>query len=61
MIAMKVWVVYKCKRYEEVDAPYPCVLAVLTNMEKAKSFARTHGAWMTEVEIDKIDDAECKQ
>lgn len=58
---MKVWVIYKCKRYEDIDVPYPCVLAVLTDMEKAKSFARTQGAWMTEVEIDKIDAEECKQ
>ena len=58
---MKVWVIYKCKRYEDIDVPSPCVLAVLTDMEKAKSFARTHGAWMTEVEIDKIDAEECKQ
>lgn len=58
---MKVWVVYKCKRYEDIDVPYPCVLAVLTDMGKAKSFSRTHGAWMTEVEIDKIDSEECKQ
>ena len=58
---LKVWVVYKCKKYEDSDVPYPCVLAVLTDMEKAKSFARTHGAWMTEVEVDKIDDKECKQ
>jgi len=57
---MKVWVIYMCKRYQDTNIPYPCVLAVLTDKEKAKSFARTNGAWMTEVEIDKIDDIECK-
>jgi len=61
VIFLKVWVVYKCKRYEDIDAPYPCVLAVLTDMVKAKSFARTNGAWMTEFEVDKIYDVECKQ
>jgi len=60
MIAMKVWVIYKCKRYEDTDVPYPCVLAVLTDMAKAKSFARTQGAWMTEFEVDKIE-SECRQ
>ncbi|HML04103.1 MAG TPA: hypothetical protein VK487_12125 [Candidatus Bathyarchaeia archaeon] len=58
---MKVWVVYKCKRYERTNTPYPCVLAVLSDMEKAKSFARTNGAWVTEVEIDKIGTNECNQ
>ena len=58
---MKVWVVYKCKRYEHTNTPYPCVIAVLTDMEKAKSFARTNGAWITEIEVDKTGTSECKQ
>jgi hypothetical protein len=58
---LKVWVVYKCKRYEHTDTPYPCVIAVLSDVQKAKNLARTEGAWMTEVEIDKIGTSECKQ
>jgi hypothetical protein len=58
---MKVWVVYKCKRYKDTDTPYPCVLAVITEMEKAKSFARANGAWITEIEVDKIGTNECKK
>jgi hypothetical protein len=37
------------------------VIAVLSDEQKAKSFARTKGAWMTEVEIDKIGTNECEQ
>ena len=58
---MKVLVVYKCKRYEHSDTPYPCVIAVLSDMEKAKSIARTNGAWITEVEVDRTGTNECKQ
>ena len=59
---MRVWVIYKCKRYEDVDVPYPCVIAVLTDAARAKSAARANGAWMTEVEVDKIDTREgCKE
>lgn len=57
---MKVWVVYKCKRYEHTDTPYPCVIAVLSDGQKAKSLARTKGAWMTEIEVDKTGTSECK-
>ena len=59
---MRVWVVYKCKRYEGVDVPYPCVIAVLTDEARAKSVARANGAWMTEVEVDKAEVGEgCKE
>jgi hypothetical protein len=58
---LKVWVVYKCKRYDDTETPYPCVIAALSNMEKAKSVARTNGAWITEVEVDKTGTSECKQ
>jgi len=58
---LKVWVVYKCERYAHTDTPYPCVIAVLSDMKKAKSLARTNGAWITELEVDKIGTGECKQ
>jgi hypothetical protein len=37
------------------------VIAVLSDMEKAKSFARINGAWITEVKVDKTMTSECKQ
>ena len=58
---MKVWVIYKCKQYGNTSTPYPCVIAVMTNMEKAKSVARANGAWMTEIEVDQIGANECKE
>jgi hypothetical protein len=36
-----------------METPYPCVIAILSDMEKAKSFTRMNGAWITEVEVDK--------
>ena len=48
---MKVWAVYTCKRYPNDEISHPCVVAVLTDKEKAKSVARKNGAWMTEVEV----------
>jgi hypothetical protein len=59
---MRVWVVYKCKRYADVKAPYPCIIAVISDEARAKSVARVNGAWMTEVEVDKVEAGEgCKE
>ena len=58
---MKVWVIYKCKRYEDMNIPFPCVIAVVTDKERAKSVARANGAWMTQVEVDQKEAKECKE
>jgi hypothetical protein len=58
---MKVWVIYKCKRYEDMNVPFPCVIAVVTDKEREKSIARANGAWMTQVEVDQTEAKEFKE
>ncbi len=44
-----------------MNIPFPCVIAVVTDKERAKNVARANGAWMTQVEVDQTEAKECKE